>query len=139
LQNSSGSKKKWFGKKKLHTSDSYQETDQAPPCPPPEEDIILTHVENENNHDHVQVVTDVDVEVPVPDVQIQIAEVQATPIVQFTRKPPTDEVAAIKIQTAFRRYMVFIFQLLSTLTVPFRSSFFSLPLITVVLKVESFR
>jgi hypothetical protein len=104
-QNSSGSKKKWFGKKKLHTSDSYQETDQAPPCPPPEEDIILTHVENENNHDHVQVVTDVDVEVPVPDVQIQIAEVQATPIVQFTRKPPTDEVAAIKIQTAFRRYM----------------------------------
>ncbi|XP_045819232.1 protein IQ-DOMAIN 2-like isoform X1 [Trifolium pratense] len=66
---------------------------------------MLSHVENENNHDHVEVVTDVDVEVPVPDVQMQTSEVRATPIVQFSSKPPTDEVAAIKIQTAFRRYM----------------------------------
>lgn len=109
LQNSSGSKKKWFGKKKLNTSDSYPETDQAPPFHPPEaeEEIILTHVENQNNHDHVEVVPDVDVDVPVPDVQIETVEVQAAPIVQVASKP-NDEVAAIMIQTTFRRYLVFI-------------------------------
>lgn len=109
LQNSSGSKKKWFGKKKLQTQDSYLETDNAPPPSPPPEEIILTHVENiENNHDHVEVATDLDAEVHVPAVQTQIAEVQVTAVVQFDSKVK-DEVAATKIQTAFRRYLVGIF------------------------------
>ncbi|XP_004497472.2 protein IQ-DOMAIN 2 [Cicer arietinum] len=104
-QNSSGSKKKWFGKKKLQTQDSYLETDNAPPPSPPPEEIILTHVENiENNHDHVEVATDLDAEVHVPAVQTQIAEVQVTAVVQFDSKVK-DEVAATKIQTAFRRYL----------------------------------
>lgn len=105
-QNSSGSNKKWFGKKKLNTSDSYPETDQAPPFHPPEaeEEIIITHVENQNNHDRVEVVTDVDVDVHVPDVQIETVEVQAAPVVQVASKP-NDEVAAIMIQTTFRRYL----------------------------------
>lgn len=105
-QNSSGSKKKWFGKKKLNDSDSYPETDQAPPFHPPEaeEEIILTHVENQNNHDHVEDVPDVDVDVPVSDVQTETVEVQAAPIVQVASKP-NDEVAAIMIQTTFRRYL----------------------------------
>lgn len=113
MQNSSGSKKKWFGKKKLHTSDSYPETDQAPPFPPPEEENILTHVESEISHDHVEVVTDVDADVSVHDVMTETAEVQVqvTPIVRIVGIP-NDEVAAIKIQTTFRGYLVFILQLL---------------------------
>ncbi|XP_061350544.1 protein IQ-DOMAIN 2 [Gastrolobium bilobum] len=103
-QKSSGSKKKWFGKQKLQTSDSHLETDKTPPLPPPEE-IIVTHVENENSHDHVEVATAVDVEEPVPAVQTEAAaEVQATTIVQFASKP-NDQVAATKIQTAFRGYL----------------------------------
>ncbi|KAI5395556.1 protein IQ-DOMAIN 2 [Lathyrus oleraceus] len=105
-QNSSGSKKKWFGKKKLHTSDSYPETDQAPPFPPPEEENTLTHVESENSHDHVEVVTDVDADVSVHDVMTETAEVQVqvTPIVRIVGIP-NNEVAAIKIQTTFRGYL----------------------------------
>ncbi|KAJ1387680.1 IQ motif, EF-hand binding site [Sesbania bispinosa] len=104
-QKSSGSKKKWFGKQKLQTSESYSETDRAPPPPPPEE-IILTHVEDENSHDHdhVEVATAIDAERPVPAVQTEVAEVQATIIAQPACKPK-DEVAAVKIQTAFRGYM----------------------------------
>ncbi|XP_058771110.1 protein IQ-DOMAIN 2-like [Vicia villosa] len=105
-QNSSGSKKKWFGKKKLHTSDSYPETDPAPPFAPPEEENILTQVENENNHDHVEDVRDVEADVPAHDVVTETSEVQVqvTPVVRNVGKPNV-EVAATKIQTTFRGYM----------------------------------
>ena len=89
----------------MQTSDSYSEADKTPPLPPPEE-IVITHVENENNHDHiVEVATAVDAEVPVPAVQTTTAEVQATTIVQVASKPK-DDAAALKIQTAFRGYLV---------------------------------
>ncbi|TKY52895.1 IQ-DOMAIN 1 [Spatholobus suberectus] len=101
-QKSSGSKKKWFGKQKLQTSELYSETDKAPPLPPPE--IILTHVESETSHDHVEVATAVNAEEPVPTVQTAAAEVQATATVQYNSKPK-DEVAAVRIQKAFRGYL----------------------------------
>ncbi|KAL2323283.1 hypothetical protein Fmac_027662 [Flemingia macrophylla] len=101
-QKSSRSKKKWFGKQKLQTSESHSETDKAPPLPPPE--IILTHVECETSHDNIEVATAVDAERPSPVVQTEAAEVHATTIVQLASKP-TDEVAAIRIQKAFRGFM----------------------------------
>ncbi|RDY07125.1 Protein IQ-DOMAIN 1, partial [Mucuna pruriens] len=102
-QKSSRSKKKWFGKQKLQTSELHSETDKTPPLPPPE--IILTHVvEGETSHDHIEVATEVDAKEPVPAVQTAAAEVQPTTIVQFNSKP-TDEVAAIRIQKAFRGYL----------------------------------
>lgn len=94
--------KKWFGKQKLQTSESPSETDKAPPLPPPE--IILTHVESETSPDNVEVATAVDAERPVPVVETVAAEVLATTIVQFASKP-TNEVAAIRIQKAFRGYL----------------------------------
>ncbi|XP_027350716.1 protein IQ-DOMAIN 1-like [Abrus precatorius] len=112
-QKSSKSKKKWFGKQKLQTAPSYSETDRAPPLPPPPppEEIKLTDIENEygHNHDHVvEVAAAMDVEepapVPAPSVQTAPVRVQASTIARFTGKPK-DEVAAIKIQTAFRGYL----------------------------------
>lgn len=113
MQNSSGSKKKWFGKKKLNTSDSYPETDQAPPFAQPEEENVLTHVQNENNHDHVEDVIDANADIAVRDVMTETSEVQVqvTPVVRIVGKPNV-EVAATKIQTTFRGYLVFILQLL---------------------------
>ncbi|KAK7337035.1 hypothetical protein VNO77_17593 [Canavalia gladiata] len=112
-QKSSKSKKKWFGKQKLQTSETYTETDKAPPLPPPEE-IKLTHIENETSGDHdhvVEVATAMDDEEPVPSVQTVPVRVEAAPvrveaatIARFAGKP-MDEVAAIKIQTAFRGYL----------------------------------
>lgn len=83
------------------------ETDKAPPLPPPEDEIILTHVENENNHNHVEVATGVEVEIPVPAVQTVVPEVQTTAAVQLSSEAK-DEMAAIKIQTAFRGYLVIL-------------------------------
>ncbi|KAJ1443849.1 IQ motif, EF-hand binding site [Sesbania bispinosa] len=102
---SSKSKKKWFGKQKLQAPDSsHPETDKAPPLPPPEE-IKLTEIENENSHIHVaEVATVVDVEEPVPSAQTAVVKVEPTTIARFAGKPK-DEVAAIKIQTAFRGYL----------------------------------
>ncbi|KAK7267637.1 hypothetical protein RIF29_20315 [Crotalaria pallida] len=103
-QNSSKSKKKWFGKQKLQTSEAYSETDKSPPLPAPEE-IILTHVENERSIDHVvEVQTVLEAEEPVPAVQPAVVEVQADVVVQIAGKPK-DEVAAMMIQTAFRGYL----------------------------------
>ncbi|OIW12128.1 hypothetical protein TanjilG_02349 [Lupinus angustifolius] len=103
-QKSSKSKKKWFGKQKLQTSEAYSETDRAPPLPAPEE-IIVTHVENENSNDHVvEVATVVEAEELVLAVQTAADKVQVTAVDHLTGKP-NDEVAAMRIQTAFRGYM----------------------------------
>jgi len=113
LQKTSRPKKKWFGKQKLQTSASQSETDKAaPPLPPPE--VILPHSEIETSHDRVKVATAVVVEEPVPAVhtepvpavQTEPVEVQATTIVQLHSKP-TEGVAAIRIQKAFRGYLVY--------------------------------
>ena len=87
----------------MQTSESTSQTDNAPPLPPPE--IILTHVESEISHERIEVATAVDAVEPVPAVQMAAAEVQATTTVQFNSKP-TEEVAAIRIQKAFRGYLV---------------------------------
>jgi len=110
LQKSGKSKKKWFGKQKLQTSVSYSEADKLPPPAPVPlaEEIKLTDIENEISHDHdhvVEVVTAAKVEDPVPPVQIETVRVEAARIPRFAGKP-NDEVAAIKIQTAFRGYLV---------------------------------
>ncbi|XP_047159196.1 protein IQ-DOMAIN 2-like [Vigna umbellata] len=101
-QKTSRPKKKWFGKQKLQTSASQSETDKAPPLPPPE--VILPHSEIETSHDDVKVETAVVAEEPVPAVQTEPVDVQATTIVQLHSKP-TEEVAAIRIQKAFRGYL----------------------------------
>lgn len=107
-QKSSKSKKKWFGKQKLQTSVSYPETDKTPPSiPPPPEEIKITDIETENSHDHdhvVEVATAMDAEEPVPSVHIEPVRVEPAPIARFAGKPK-DEVAAIKIQTAFRGHL----------------------------------
>lgn len=104
MQKTSRPKKKWFGKQKLQTSASQSETDKAPPLPPPE--VTLPHAEIETGHDHTKVETAVVAEEPVPAVQTAPVEVQATTIVQLHGKP-TEEVAAIRIQKAFRGYLVY--------------------------------
>ncbi|KAK7245166.1 hypothetical protein RIF29_40001 [Crotalaria pallida] len=106
VQKSSSSKKKWFGKQKLQTLDSYSGTDEAPPLPPPEE-IKLTPNENENTHGKVvEVATTTVTEepVPVPAVQTTAVQVEGPKIARFAGKQK-DQVAAIKIQTAFRGYL----------------------------------
>ncbi|CAL0326807.1 unnamed protein product [Lupinus luteus] len=105
-QKSSKSKKKWFGKQKLETLGSYSGTDNALSLPPPEE-IKLTNHENETIHDNVVEVatTTMVAEEPVPVPAVQTVDrVESAKIIRFSGKPK-DEVAAIKIQTAFRRYL----------------------------------
>ncbi|XP_054801766.1 protein IQ-DOMAIN 2-like [Prosopis cineraria] len=107
-ERSNKSKKKWFGKQKLQTSDSYLETDKALSLSPPEE-VKLTNIENENNHApdadvEVEVTNAVDTEEPVPAVQTAPVPVQAS-IIPLPSRKLSAEVAAMKIQTAFRGYM----------------------------------
>ncbi|KAF7818586.1 Protein IQ-DOMAIN 1 [Senna tora] len=106
---SNKSKKKWFGKQKLETSDSYLASDKATPPPPlpppPPEETKSFDVGNEINQVHVvEVATSVDAETPVPVVQRAAVAVQATRISRFAGKSK-EEVAAIRIQTAFRGYL----------------------------------
>ncbi|KAE9619725.1 putative IQ motif, EF-hand binding protein [Lupinus albus] len=104
-QKSIKSKKKWFGKQKLQTSEACSETDKATPLPVPEE-IILTHIDNENSNDHVvEVATVSEAEEPVLAVQTEVAEVQATTAFVLFAGKPKDELAAMKIQKAFRGYL----------------------------------
>ncbi|KAF1860275.1 hypothetical protein Lal_00037613 [Lupinus albus] len=69
-------------------------------------EIILTHVEDENNNVHVVevVATVLDAEEPDSPVQSAVVEVQVAAVVQIFGKL-NDDVAATKIQTAFRGYI----------------------------------
>lgn len=88
----------------MQTSDPSVE-DTTPPLPPPE-DVRLTHKENQNNHHHVaEITTAVVTEEPGPSVPAPVVRTEVAVPSRFAGKPK-DEVAAIKIQTAFRGYLV---------------------------------
>lgn len=108
-QKSKKSKKQWFGKERPTVPDSPSlDTVTAPhPLSPPEEvNLNLTEVEDEQDkHAYsAPVATDVAAESPVAAVQAAAEVVPPTAMTQLTGEW-REEVAAIKIQTAFRGYM----------------------------------
>lgn len=109
LQKSNKSKKKWFGKQKQPDSDSASLENVALAPLPPQEEVNLTDAENETiNHDYsVEVATNVAVEPVVAPTPTATEVVQVITVAQpqFAGKS-REEVAAIKIQTAFRGYLV---------------------------------
>lgn len=107
FQRSNKSKKKWFGKQKhLDLESTSLGTVTVPPLPV-EEEVKLTNTENEQR-DHaysVAVATAAAADAAVAAAQAATEVVRLTAVTRFAGKS-RDEVAAIKIQTAFRGYMV---------------------------------
>lgn len=113
LQKSNKSKKKWFGKQKhLGLESTSSVTVTVPPLPQHEE-VNLNNVENEQSEHAYSVVdaTAVAAEAAgaagAADAAAHAAAevVQLTTVTRFAGKSK-EEVAAIKIQTAFRGYLV---------------------------------
>ena len=115
LQKSNKSKKKWFGKQKhLGLESTSSETVTVPPLPQQEE-VNLNNVENEQSEHaySVAVATAVAAEAagaavaaaPVAAAHAAAEVVQLPTVNRFAGKSK-EEVAAIKIQTAFRGYLV---------------------------------
>ncbi|KAK2977590.1 hypothetical protein RJ640_007226 [Escallonia rubra] len=106
-QKADKSKKKWFGKEKspLPETSSLETVAVPHPLPPPEE-VKLTEVEDEQTkHAYtVAAATAVAAEAAVASAQVAAEVVRLTVVTQFTGKSK-EEVAAIKIQTAFRGYL----------------------------------
>ncbi|KAI3448003.1 hypothetical protein Pfo_004668 [Paulownia fortunei] len=103
------SKKKWFGKEKPSVSDSPnpESVEVSHPHPlPPLEEAKLTEVENEQTkHAYsIAVATAAAAEAAVAAAQAAAEVVRLTTVTQFAGKSK-EEVAAIKIQTAFRGYL----------------------------------
>lgn len=110
LQKSNKSKKKWFGKQKhLGLESTSSETVTVPPLPQQEE-VNLNNVENEQSEHaySVAVATAVAAEAAGAAVTAAhaAAEVVQLPTVNRFAGKSKEEVAAIKIQTAFRGYLV---------------------------------
>ena len=110
LQKSNKSKKKWFGKQKhLGLESTSSETVTVPPLPQQEE-LNLNNVENEQSEHaySVAVATAVAAEAAGAAVTAAhaAAEVVQLPTVNRFAGKSKEEVAAIKIQTAFRGYLV---------------------------------
>jgi hypothetical protein len=107
FQRSNKSKKKWFGKQKhLDLESTSLGTVTVPPLPA-EEEVKLTNAENEQR-DHaysVAVTTAPAADAAVAAAQAATEVVRLTAVTRFVGKS-REEVAAIKIQTAFRGYMV---------------------------------
>lgn len=103
------SKKKWFGKhKNLDPVSSSTENAMPLPAPaPPIEDVKLTEAENEQSkHAYsVALATAVAAEAAVAAAHAAAEVVRLTTVTRFSGKSK-EEVAAIKIQTAFRGYLV---------------------------------
>lgn len=106
------SKKKWFGKQKSSGATLLSEETLAvavpvpPPPPPADEDVKLTESENEQNkHAYtVALATAVAAEAAVAAAQAAAEVVRLTAVARFPGKSQ-EEIAAIKIQTAFRGYL----------------------------------
>ena len=103
------SKKKWFGKHKDLDPIS-SSTENAVPIPtpaPPIEDVKLAEAENEQSkHAYsVALATAVAAEAAVAAAHAAAEVVRLTTVAHFSGKSK-EEVAAIKIQTAFRGYLV---------------------------------
>lgn len=110
LQKSNKSKKKWFGKQKhLGLESTSSVTVTVPPLPQHEE-VNLNNVENEQS-EHAYSVADATAVAAeaagAADAAAHAAAevVQLTTVTRFAGKSK-EEVAAIKIQTAFRGYLV---------------------------------
>lgn len=115
-QKSPKSKKKWFGKhKNLDPVSSSEETALVVPPPPPPppppplppiKDVKLSEAENEQSkHAYsVAVATAVAAEAAVAAAQAAAEVVRLTTVPRFSGKS-REEIAAIKIQTAFRGYL----------------------------------
>lgn len=108
--------KKWFGKEKPSVSDSpipdtaeivHPHTHSHPPSLPPVEALKLADAENEQaNHAHsVAAATAAAAEAAAAAAQAAAEVVRLTKANQFAGKSK-EEVAAIRIQTAFRGYLV---------------------------------
>lgn len=109
-QKSGKSKKKWgFGNKKYEDpSSSIDETVPVPPPPPPPpvEELKLVEAENEQNkHAYsVALATAAAAEAAVAAAQAAAEVVRLTNVPRYPGRTP-EEVAAIRIQTAFRGYL----------------------------------
>ncbi|KAK4437725.1 protein IQ-DOMAIN 1 [Sesamum alatum] len=102
-------KNKWFGKEKPSVTDSpkLETVEESHPHPlPPLEDVKLAEVENEQTKQvySVAVATAVAAEAAVAAAQAAAEVVRLTTANQFVGKS-REEVAAIRIQTAFRGYL----------------------------------
>ena len=116
MQKSDKSKKKWFGKQKhLGSEPTSSETVTVPPLSQREE-VNLTNVENEltsveneqsEHANSVAIATAAAAEAAVVAAHAAAKAVRLSTVTQFAGKSK-EEVAAIKIQTAFRRYLVCI-------------------------------
>lgn len=102
------SKKTWFGKTKTKTkTKKSEETALAIPAPPhPIEDVRSIEAENEQNkHAYsVAIATTVAAEAAVAAAQAAAEVVRLTTVSHYSGKSE-EEIAAIKIQTAFRGYL----------------------------------
>ncbi|KAJ8570689.1 hypothetical protein K7X08_037661 [Anisodus acutangulus] len=106
----SKSKKKWFGKEKEPLPDSstlvVASVSPPRPVPPPVEEVKLAEVEEEQikNVYSVAVATAAAAEAAVAAAQAAAEVVRLTTVNQFVGKSK-EEIAAIRIQTAFRGYL----------------------------------
>lgn len=83
------------------------EKTEHPPAPPPPEEIKPYNVENEASQSHVhEVSTSVEIERSIPAVQTPVVPIQAPKISRRFAGKSREEVAAIRIQTTFRGYLV---------------------------------
>lgn len=109
FQKSNKSKKKWFGKRKQLISDSTASGTATLPPLRQHEEVELTNGENEQNEHaySVAVATTVAAEPAVVAAQAATEVVRVTTVTRFAGKS-REEAAVIKIQTAFRGYMVYV-------------------------------
>lgn len=122
MQGSKKSKKKWFGKQKHPNPDSTEAV--TLPSPPRPEEANVIHSESEDNNEHCSVevastteatsaatqANEASVSTIEPTVATPFVAAEVVPISTETQifSPPKEEVAATKIQTVFRGYLVMV-------------------------------